>query len=60
MNNCGIAFGDDFADIGMLKLCGTGIAMGNAIPEVKAAADAVIGTNDADGIAAYLREYLLK
>ena len=24
------AFGDDFADIGMLKLCGVGIAMGNA------------------------------
>ncbi|MBQ9135276.1 MAG: HAD-IIB family hydrolase, partial [Lachnospiraceae bacterium] len=24
------AFGDDFADIGMLKLCGVGVAMGNA------------------------------
>ncbi len=30
-----IAFGDDYADIGMLKLCGKGIAMGNAINEVK-------------------------
>lgn len=30
-----IAFGDDYADIGMLKLCGIGIAMGNAIQEVK-------------------------
>ena len=55
-----IAFGDDFADIGMLRLCGTGIAMGNAIPEVKAAADAVIGDNDHDGIAAYLWETVLK
>lgn len=55
-----IAFGDDFADIGMLKLCGTGIAMGNAIPEVKAAADVIIGGNDEDGIAVYLRENLLK
>ncbi len=26
-----VAFGDDYADIGMLELCGTGIAMGNAI-----------------------------
>ena len=26
-----IAFGDDYADIGMLELCGTGVAMGNAI-----------------------------
>lgn len=49
-----IAFGDDYADIGMLKLCGTGVAMGNAIPEVKEAADLVIGSNDEDGIAGFL------
>lgn len=48
------AFGDDYADIGMLRLCGRGIAMGNAIDEVKEAADLVIGGNDEDGIAAYL------
>ena len=30
-----IAFGDDYVDIGMLELCGTGVAMGNAIDEVK-------------------------
>ena len=57
---CGIkteeitAFGDDYADIGMLQLCGTGIAMGNAIDEVKKKADLVIGSNDEDGIAEYL------
>lgn len=49
-----IAFGDDFADIGMLKLAGVGVAMGNAIEEVKQAADVVIGSNDEDGIAEYL------
>lgn len=49
-----IAFGDDFADIGMLKLCGKGIAMGNAVQDVKRIADTVIKTNDADGIADYL------
>lgn len=48
------AFGDDYADIGMLQLCGTGIAMGNAVREVKEQADLVIGSNDEDGIAAYL------
>ncbi len=49
-----IAFGDDYADIGMLKLCGKGIAMGNAINEVKEIADLVIGSNDKDGIEEYL------
>ena len=51
-----IAFGDDFADIGMLKLCGIGVAMGNAIDEVKEIADIVIGSNDEDGIAEYLEK----
>ena len=50
-----IAFGDDFADIGMLRLCGIGVAMGNAIEEVKEIADCVIGDNDHDGIAVYLK-----
>lgn len=49
-----IAFGDDAPDIGMLKLCGTGVAMGNAIDAVKEAADVVIGDNDEDAIAEYL------
>ena len=44
----------------MLALCGTGVAMGNAIPEVKAAADVIIGGNDEDGIAAYLTQTILK
>ena len=38
----------------MLRLCGIGVAMGNAIEAVKEAADVVIGSNDADGIAEYL------
>lgn len=54
------AFGDDFVDIGMLRMAGTGVAMGNAVPEAKAAADIVIGTNDDDGIAVYLEEMLGK
>jgi len=35
-----ISFGDDFADIGMLKATGVGVAMGNAINEVKKIANA--------------------
>lgn len=54
-----IAFGDDAPDIGMLQLCGTGVAMGNALDSVKEAADLVIGSNDEDGIAAYLEENIL-
>jgi len=53
-----IAFGDDLVDIGMLKLCGMGVAMGNALPEVKEIADVVIRSNDEDGIAEFLKEYV--
>ena len=53
-----VAFGDDAPDIGMLRLCGLGVAMGNAIPAVKVAADVVIGTNDEDGIAEWLEEWM--
>ena len=54
-----VAFGDDFNDIGMLKLCGQGIAMGNAIPQVKEIADDITLSNNEDGVAKYL-ERLLK
>ncbi len=54
-----IAFGDDLVDIGMLQLCGIGVAMGNALPEVKSVADVVIESNDEDGIARYLKEECL-
>jgi hydroxymethylpyrimidine pyrophosphatase-like HAD family hydrolase len=54
-----IAFGDDTPDIGMLKLCGTGVAMVNAINCVKEVADVVIGSNDEDGIANYLEEFVI-
>ena len=54
-----IAFGDDLADIGMLKMAGIGVAMGNALDEVKESADLVIGTNDEDGIACYLESLVM-
>ena len=53
------AFGDDFNDIGMLKLCGKGIAMENAIEEVKNAADQVCASNEKDGVAKWIKNNLL-
>lgn len=43
----------------MLKLSGVGIAMGNAINEIKKSADIIIGSNDEDGIAVYLENYII-
>ena len=54
-----IAFGDDYADIEMLELCGIGVAMGNAIDEVKERADIVIGSNDEDGIADFIENKII-
>ena len=53
------AFGDDFVDIEMLDLCGVGIAMSNAVDEVKKHADVVIDDNDSDAIAEYLHLHVL-
>lgn len=55
-----IYFGDDWDDIQSIQTCGLGIAMGNALAEVKDAADDVTGTNDEDGVACYLEQCLLK
>ncbi|MBP5401969.1 MAG: Cof-type HAD-IIB family hydrolase [Treponema sp.] len=53
------SFGDDFNDIGMLKLCGKGIAMQNAIKEVKEIADEVTLSNENDGVANWIKDNLL-
>lgn len=53
-----MAFGDDFNDLGMLTTVGQGIAMGNAIPQVRAAAKEVTATNNQDGVAQYLNKIL--
>ncbi len=44
------AVGDDVNDLPMIRGAGLGLAMGNALPEVQAAADHVVGTHDATGI----------
>ena len=52
------AFGDDFNDIGMLKFCGRGIAMQNAIAEVKQIADEICASNQEDGVARWIERLL--
>ena len=54
-----VAFGDDDNDIEMLKLCGKGIAVANAVPEVLKISDAVTLSNDEDGVAKWLSDNCL-
>lgn len=54
-----IALGDSFNDLEMIEFAGLGVAMGNAVPELKARAKLVTGTNDEDGVAQVLEEYVL-
>ena len=54
-----IAFGDGENDLEMLRFAGIGVAMGNAEPDVKAAADYVTASVDDDGIAKALKHYEL-
>ncbi|NLC12535.1 MAG: HAD family hydrolase [Chloroflexi bacterium] len=43
-------FGDSSNDIEMIQIAGTGVAMGNAIPQLKAVADFVAEPIDEDGL----------
>jgi Cof subfamily protein (haloacid dehalogenase superfamily) len=49
-----IAFGDDDNDMEIISRSSIGVAMGNAIPELKKAADIITASNDEDGIALIL------
>jgi len=52
------AFGDAFNDIEMLQAAGMAVAVENAIPEVKAIADRICPSNEDDGVAQILEEWL--
>ena len=52
-----IACGDAPNDIPMLCYAALGVAMGNAQPAVKAAADIICGTNEEDGVAQIVEKY---
>jgi len=51
-------FGDYLNDIPMFREAGVSVAMGNAAPEVKSAADLVTRTNDEEGVAWAITELL--
>lgn len=53
-----IAFGDGHNDISMVKYAGIGVAMDNAVQELKNAADEVTLSNEEDGIAYTLSKYM--
>lgn len=55
-----MACGDGSNDIAMIRDAGFGVAMANAIDEVKAAADYVTLSNDEDGVAKAMERYVLK
>lgn len=53
-----IGFGDSGNDLEFMQAIGFAVAMGNAIDEVKAQADRVIGDTDDNGLAEYLNDVL--
>lgn len=57
---CNIAtFGDDYNDIDMLRECGFGVAVDNALLEVKEAARYICASNEADGEVNWIEENVL-
>lgn len=54
-----ICCGDGFNDISMIKYAGVGVAMGNAQPAVKEAADYITTTNDEDGLVPVIDTFIL-
>lgn len=53
-----IAFGDGMNDMSMVNYAGVGVAMDNAVQDLKDAADYITASNDEDGIAKALYKYI--
>ena len=58
LENC-MALGDGTNDLSMIEAAGLGVAMSNAHPLVLAAADHVTTSNDEDGVAKAIRDFVL-
>ena len=56
-NACTFGFGDSGNDLGMLAAVETAVAMGNAMPEVKAVADYVTDDVERDGTVTAMRHF---
>lgn len=55
-----MAFGDGANDKKMLEKVGIGVAMSNAVPEVKEIADYMTVSNDEEGVAKFIEEHVLR
>jgi 5-amino-6-(5-phospho-D-ribitylamino)uracil phosphatase len=55
-----ICIGDEVNDLEMIGHAGLGVAMGNAVPAVKAVADYITRSNEEDGVAYVVEQFLLK
>lgn len=55
-----LAIGDSRNDVPMMRWAGMGIAMGNALPEVRQAVKYVTAGNDEDGVAIALERYAIR
>lgn len=53
-----MAIGDQENDLSMIEFAGVGVAMGNAVPVVKAVAQYITADNNHDGVAQVIREYI--
>ena len=53
-----ISFGDGQNDLSIIRFAGLGVAMGNAVDELRNAADEVTLSHDEDGIAHIIERYL--
>ena len=51
-----VAFGDNVNDLPMMREADLAVAVENALPEVKEAADIVIGPNTDDSVALFIAE----
>jgi hypothetical protein len=54
-----IAVGDGFNDLSMIEYAGLGVAMANAVDEIKNKADYVTLSNEEDGVAHVIRKFVL-
>nr|WP_311408413.1 sugar-phosphatase [Liquorilactobacillus uvarum] len=55
-----MAIGDGGNDLSMIKFAGSGVAMKNAIPELKESAQIITEDNNHDGVARAIEKYALK
>ena len=54
-----VSFGDDTSDFSMLRVSGIGVAMKNAVYEVKSVADYITDSYNQDGVAKWIEKHIL-